>query len=192
MELIPIPPDKYDDYRLDVIFKGYKWDPQFLNNNTVAKHALVITEEEHNELERLTELLAKETVYAEQMLNRNLALAKPLKLPKQIREEIKKMKNYQPDKHIRLMRFDFHPTIDSGWAISEVNSDVPGGFAEASLMPQIAADLFECADYWFKNFGDVMTNALVKKVTPGGRIMFVHCTSYSDDRQVMQFLGDKL
>lgn len=30
------------------------------------------------------------------------------------------------------------------------------------------------------------------KVPPKGRIMMVHCTCYSDDRQVMQFLGDRL
>ena len=32
------------------------------------------------------------------------------------------------------MRFDFHPTI-AGWAVSEVNSDVPGGYNEATLLP---------------------------------------------------------
>ena len=34
----------------------------------------------------------------------------------------------------RVMRFDFHWTPD-GWRISEVNSDVPGGFSEASELP---------------------------------------------------------
>jgi len=197
IKLVSIPKSKYDDYRLDVIFDGYKWDPQFLDNNTIAKHILVITEEEHNELERLTERLDRETIQAEAMLNSNLKLAKPLALPRQIRKELKRMKNYQADKHIRLTRYDFHPTIEGNWAISEVNSDVPGGFAEASLMPGIAAGLFSDTDfsdknYWYKNFGDIIASAVVKKVKPSGRIMFVHCTSYSDDRQVMQFLGDKL
>ena len=51
MRLVSIPKDKYDDYRLDLIFDCYKWDPQFLDNNTVAKYALVITKEEHEELD---------------------------------------------------------------------------------------------------------------------------------------------
>ena len=80
MKLVSIPKDKYDKYRLDVIFDGYKWDPQFLDNNTIAKHVLIITEEEHKELERLTEKLDKETIQAEEMLNSNLKLAKPLAL----------------------------------------------------------------------------------------------------------------
>lgn len=35
MKLVPIPEKKYKDYRLDVIFNCYKWDPQFLDNNTI-------------------------------------------------------------------------------------------------------------------------------------------------------------
>jgi len=82
--------------------------------------------------------------------------------------------------------------MEGKWALSEVNSDVPGGFAEASIMPEIAAGLFESEMYGFKNFGEVLTNSIAGKVKSGGKIMLVHCTSYSDDRQVMQFLGDKL
>ena len=71
MKLVPIPKDKYDEYRLDLIFNAYKWDPQFLDNNTVAKYALVISNEEHKELEKLTEKLDKETRTAEEFLNKN-------------------------------------------------------------------------------------------------------------------------
>ena len=192
MKLVSIPKDKYDEYRIDLMFDAYKWDPQFFDSNTIAKQALVITDEEHKELERLTEQLDEETRKAEEVLNKNLKLAKPLALPKKIYKELKKMKNYDPDKHIRLMRYDFHPTIEGKWAVSEVNSDVPGGFAESSIMPQMAIDVLNEKSYWYKNFGDILTNAIIKKVKAKGTIVLVHCTSYSDDRQVMQFLGDKL
>lgn len=192
MKLISIPNDKYDEYRLDLMFDCYKWDPQFLDNNTIARYALVITEEEHNELTRLTESLDVETRNAEIFLNNNLELAGPLALPRSVRNEIKKMKNYEPDRHIRLMRYDFHPTVEGKWAVSEVNSDVPGGFAEASLMPEVALRILKNNTYWFKSFGDVIVKAISNKVKQRGRIMLVHCTSYSDDRQVMQFLGDRL
>ena len=192
MRLISIPKEKYYNYKLDLMFYGYKWDPQFYDNNTIAKHILVLTNEEHKELELLTQSLDRETRNAEEFLNKNLRFAKPLALPKKIYNELKKMNSYEPDKHIRLMRYDFHPTIEGNWALSEVNSDVPGGFAESSVMPQIAIDMLKNKQYWFINFGDILTNAIIKKVKPKGRIMLVHCTSYSDDRQVMQFLGDKL
>ena len=192
MRLLSIPKDQYNNYRLDVIFKGYKWDPQFLDNNTIARHILLITEEEHAALEKLTEKLTKETIQCEEMLNTNLTLAKPLALPRKIYKELESMKNYEANKHIRLMRYDFHPTTEGGWALSEVNSDVPGGFAEATLMPQIAMHLLNEKKFRFKSFGDILVGAIAKKTKPGGSIMLVHCTSYSDDRQVMQFLGDKL
>ena len=192
MRLVAIPKDKYNDYRLDLIFNAYKWDPQFLDNNTIAKYVLVITEEEDKKLKVLTEKLDKETRQAEEILNKNLKLAKPLALPKKIYSELKNMNNYDASKHIRLMRYDFHPTIENKWVISEVNSDVPGGFAEASIMPQIAIDVLKEEKYYYKNFGDILVNEITKKVVSKGTIILVHCTSYSDDRQVMQFLGDKL
>ena len=191
MKLVSIPKEKYNDYRLNVMFDCYKWDPQFLDNNTIAKYALVISKEEHESLKKLTEEIDKETIEAEEYINKNLKIAKPLALPKKITKELKRMKNYDSNKHIRLMRYDFHPTQDNKWAVSEVNSDVPGGFAEASLMPQAAINAIG-KDFSYKNFGEVLASAIAKKVTPGGRIMMVHCTCYSDDRQVMQYLGDKL
>jgi len=221
MKLMTIGEDMYHDYRLDVIFKGYKWDPQFLDNNTVSRHVLVITEEEHAELESFTKELYKETVEAEQILWKNKKLAKPLRLPRQIRKWLVDMENYRAENHIRLMRFDFHPVAGGGWAVSEVNSDVPGGFAEASLMPEIAGDVLGIRlrevhgneNFRFVSFGDILANAIAEKVKAGrcdagnrhskgnrseafdgcnGRIILIHCTSYSDDRQVMQYLGDKL
>jgi len=59
-------------------------------------------------------------------------------------------------------------------------------------MPQIAMQLLSNNNYLNINFGDILANAISKKVKPNGKIILVHCTSYSDDRQVMQFLGDKL
>lgn len=182
----------YNEYKLDVMLDCYKWDPQFCDNNTVAKYALVLTAKEHEELKLLTEKLIKETIEAENFLNKNLKYTKALEIPNKFRNDIKSMKNYNPEKHIRLMRFDFHPTLENKWAVSEVNSDVPGGFAEATLMNRKALEYLSNENYYAISFGDFLADAIKKKVRQGGRIMLVHCTSYSDDRQVMQFLGDKL
>lgn len=182
----------YNEYKLDVMLDCYKWDPQFCDNNTVAKYALVLSEKEHEELKLLTEKLIKETTEAENFLNKNLKYTKALEIPNKFRSDIKSMKNYNPDKHIRLMRFDFHPTLENKWAVSEVNSDVPGGFAEATLMNRKSLEYLSNENYYAISFGDFLADAIKKKVRQGGRIMLVHCTSYSDDRQVMQFLGDKL
>ena len=151
MKLVSIPKNKYDEYRINLMFDCYKWDPQFSDNNTIAKHVLVLTKKEHEEVKRLTEKLDKETIESEEFLNQNLKLAKPLALPKKIYNELKSMTNYDSKKHVRLMRYDFHPTIDGNWSISEVNSDVPGGFAESSLMPKEAMKLLKNKKYNSQN-----------------------------------------
>ena len=270
MKLVPIPVKDYEDYKRTLMFEGYKWDPQFLDNNTVAKYVLVLTEEEAKKLEDYTEKLDKETRAAEEFLNGNLQCAKKLKLPKKLKKDIKAMKNYKPGEHIRLTRYDFHPVAankleEIDFAVSEVNSDVPGGFAEASVMPYIAREFLDNQNiknrrevdsanensangkhanenrvnknytnknhelvqekkYTFKDFGAMLTAAIINKLGRGtelninkekeiepieiekkaieetaafsqnklGTIFLNHCTCYSDDRQVMEFLADRL
>ena len=146
MKLVPVRHDQYGEYRLTLMFDCYKWDPQFLDKGTIAPYALVLTREEHEELAELTEALDRETRAAEQFLNRHPELSGPLALPRSLKKEIRSMRGYEPERHIRLMRYDFHPVAEGGWAVSEVNSDVPGGFAEASLMPEAALRYLEEAE----------------------------------------------
>ena len=193
MKLISIPKDKYDEYRINAIFDCYKWDPQFQDKGTVAHHALVLTEKEYEEVKRLTEAMDEETRNAETYINQHIDIAKPLHLPKKIYKELLRMNNYDPNTHIRLMRYDFHPTMEDTWAVSEVNSDVPGGFAEASLLPKLVIKTVKGENlYKSIDFGEILADALSSKIKEKGNIMFVHCSSYSDDRQVMQFIGDKM
>ena len=191
MKLVTIPSEKFKEYRSSAIFDCYKWDPQFLDSNTVARYALVLSEEEYKEVSKLTEELDMETRNAEEFLNRNLHLTKPLALPKKIHNELKRMTNYDSKNNVRLMRYDFHPTTSGEWAVSEVNSDVPGGFAEASLLPKLVMKYVK-GSYYSIDFGDILSKAIASKIAPNSTIMFVHCTSFSDDRQVMQFIGDKM
>lgn len=196
MKLVPIPAEKYEYYKQRLMFEGYKWDPQFLDNNTVAKHVLVLTENEARELADYTRKLALETMKAEEFINDNLHLAKTLQLPKALKKEIKSMINYERDNHVRLMRFDFHPVKEGGFAVSEVNSDVPGGHSEASIMPAIAKEILEDVGdrdkYGYIDLSDYLTDAISKKIKPQGTIFLNYCTCYSDDRQVMEFVGDRL
>lgn len=195
MKLIPIPQESYEEYRLSLMFDCYKWDPQFQDHNTIAKYALVLSEREHEELTHLTEALDLETRAAEEYLNQHPEYVKPLRLTGKIKKNLKKMQSYRPDEHIRLMRYDFHPTADGTWAVSEVNSDVPGGFAEGTLMLEAALKALgnqEENRYGYKSFGQIFVDRIEKKVKQGGKICLIHCTSYSDDRQVLQFLGEQL
>jgi Glutathionylspermidine synthase len=188
MMLVSIPEKEYSDYRYEVIFKAYKWDPQVGDNNTIARHAILIKQETANLLGRLAEQLSQETMLMEEALINRTDCAKELGLPPKIMKAMPLLSGYRRDRNVRLMRFDFHYT-KTGWMISEVNSDVPGGLAEASVLPGIACR-YIAGGMPGKNTADVMIEAFKAKAVTQGRIAFVHATSYADDRQVMQFLGD--
>lgn len=186
--LARIPADYYSEYRYKAIFEAYKWDPQVEDHNTVADHAVLLDRATACRLERWAEQLTEETMQMELALKGQPDLFRQLGYPRTVERAIGRMENYDPLKHVRLMRFDFHPTTQ-GWAVSEVNSDVPGGLAEASVLPAIAQRCFPgYAPH--ENTACHLLKAFQKRIKPGGRIAFVHCTSYADDRQVMQFLGD--
>ncbi|MCL2694921.1 MAG: glutathionylspermidine synthase family protein [Clostridiales bacterium] len=188
IELVAIPKEQWHDYRLRVIFEAYKWDPQVGDHDTIAGHAVLLDSETARELETLAEQLAAETVQMEKTLAKRLALTKPLSLPRKIQRALPRLSGYEEKNHVRLMRFDFHPTAD-GWAVSEVNSDVPGGLAEASVLPRLCAPFFAGA-LPPKHTGNLLLQTFAPKIRAGGRVALVHATSYADDRQVMQFVGD--
>lgn len=192
MKLVKISEDKYNDYRFDAMFDCYKWDPQFCDSNTLAKYVLVLTKEENEEVIKLTESLDKETILAEEYLNKHMKIAKKLALPKKIIEQIPNMQTYDNTNNVRLMRYDFHPSINNAWVVTEVNSDVPGGFAESSLLPDLARKVIDMPELQYKSFGEKMVSAINSKLNKKGTIMMVHCTCFSDDRQVMQYMGDRL
>ncbi len=188
IKILPIPLGKYSDYRYNVIFKAYKWDPQVEDHSTVSKHAVLLEHETAKKLASWAEQLSEETILMEEELIHKVHLAKELGIPHKIYKSLNKLSGYNREKNVRLMRFDFHPT-ETGWAVSEVNSDVPGGFPESSIMPEIASEYFG-GYISFNNVADRLLESFKTKIKPGGTVALIHATAYSDDRQVMQFLGD--
>lgn len=178
----------YPAYRRQVIFQCRKWDPQVGDVNTISDHACVLSPETAGRLSRWAEALARETLEVERKLARRPELYAELGIPRLLRVALRRLR---PDsgRDIRVMRFDFHPTTN-GWALSEVNSDVPGGFAEASALPKLAARYVPGT----RPDGDVagvLVSEVAERVGRGARLALVHATAYSDDRQVMQFLADR-
>jgi glutathionylspermidine synthase len=187
VKLIPIPKDKYPGFRRQVIFSCSKWDPQVGDVNTIADQVAVISAETGKQLCQWAEQLAAETLELEMELTKRPDLYQVLGLPRPVQKALI-AGQYNPDQNIRLMRFDFHPTKE-GRAVSEVNSDVPGGFGEASRLNRLAASLFPS----YLTYGDVgaaITTGFSSMLPEHARVAFVHATSYSDDRQVMHFLSE--
>jgi len=161
------------------------------DKNTLSEYAIVLDLEDYSLLERATEQLSLETIEAEQFLSNNKKYIKNLALPKYITRQLNKFDRYDPKNHVRLMRFDFHPTT-KGWEISEVNSDVPAGFAEASALNELGLEFIGGDFQTSTNFASVLIPAIESHVKKDEYVALVHCTAYSDDRQVVQFVGDRL
>jgi len=193
MELVKISQDRYHDFRLKAIFDACKWDLCVNDKNTLSEYAIVLDYEDYQLLKNATNKLSRETIDAELFLKDNKDCIKNLALPSHIIKQLSKFSNYDQSKHIRLMRFDFHPTTN-GFKISEVNSDVPAGFAEASALNEIALNYIDNSHDFFapKNFSDQLVLNIKTHMHAQDYIALIHCTAYSDDRQVVEYIGNAL
>ncbi|WP_162163972.1 glutathionylspermidine synthase family protein [Acholeplasma hippikon] len=188
MKLVKIDKSIYEDYKIDVIFDAYKWDPQVGDVNTVSEYVLLITEEKAASLKRDAENLTKETHMIQEAMLKNLNFSKEVGLSKKMKKYFMKQTKYNRDKNVSLMRYDFHPTT-KGFRISEVNSDVPGGLAEATILGHIAKKYLGYGEVKY-DIAEILYDSFIKINPELKAVSFVHATSYSDDRQVMQYIGD--
>jgi glutathionylspermidine synthase len=88
------------------------------------------------------------------------------------------------------MRFDFHYTTQ-GWRISEANSDVPGGFSEASHFTEMMARHFPDL-HPAGNPGEVWSSTLAAAAGPSGVVALLSAPGYMEDHQVIAFLARQL
>ncbi len=183
-------PAEFAELRRRTVFELGKWDPQFEDECVLADYALVLTPEAWSELAGLAEALAGETLAAERELVARPELHAPLALPRGVRRALAQCATLGPAcGAARVMRFDFHWTR-AGWRISEVNSDVPGGFIEAGGFSALVAERLG-----LRLAGDpcaALVAALVSASGSGARVGLVHASAYTDDRQVMVHLAKAL
>ena len=170
------------------MFDGYKWDLQAGEQSTISDKVVLLGRDDMTFLSQSAVQLYNETVAMEQALKRRPDLAIKMGISEEMAQALHTC-TYNPRQHIRMMRFDFHPTL-TGWQISEVNSDVPAGYPEASILPQLAAKYFTeyepCG-----NFGETIA-ASFTALAPPGTIAFLHDTHTVEDYQIVHYIGDLL
>jgi len=191
LSVVPLAPERLRELRRRAIFECCKWDPQVEDVDTLAPLAVVLKPSAWHDLRIAAEALAAETSALEHALVRRPDLYRALALPRPIRKALAQVSHREPDSHhTRVMRFDFHPTA-AGWRVSEVNSDVPGGYNEASGWTSLVAEETGDATPTADPAGE-LTEEIADQVPAGGTVALVHATAYSDDRQVMAFLARRL
>ncbi len=162
-----------------------KWDSQVGDITSLVPFALLITPSQWRHLASVTEELARETLALESALLGRVDLHRQLALPRRIRKLFRHGHSTPiTPTAARVMRFDFHPTPE-GWRISEVNSDVPGGFTEASACTSLMQSHFPETT----TTGDpaaAYANALARH---GKRIALLASPGLIEDHQVIANLG---
>ena len=187
MILRKIKAQDYAEYAQNVIFDAYKWDLQAGEHSTIGDCAILLEEKEANQLKTISEKLYQETITMEAKLKGRIDLCTHMGISEQMAQALANCQ-YDPQKHTRLMRFDLHPT-PSGWAVSEVNSDVPAGYPEATILPLLVEKLFP----GYKRYGDFETTFVTsfnQKLPKQATIGYLYDTHVVEDYQILKFLGD--
>lgn len=164
----------------------FKWDAQVGDSGVLSSQPLLIAEDEWRWLCKKAEDAAEELFAFEKEIACSPALQKLIGVPRKLQNLLGTVRN---ESSLRTLRFDFHPTA-TGWVVSEVNSDVPGGFGEASALPQ----LFEA----FRGGAILPINPLfawgtaAKAMVGTGHVALLHAPGYLEDQQVVLVLAREL
>jgi glutathionylspermidine synthase len=174
-----------------MVLEFCKWDPQVQDVSTLAPFPLLLPEPQWRQLARDAESLAAETLLIERRLMERPDLHVHIGLPRRLRQLFR---GAQPPQYTpaiaRVMRFDFHPTPD-GWRISEVNSDVPGGFTESSAFTRLIAQHFPGA-YVPGDPAHSWATAIHSHHEPGLPVALLSAPGFMEDHQVIAFLARTL
>jgi glutathionylspermidine synthase len=175
--------------RRRALLEGCKWDPQVGDVETLTPFPLVMTVGEWNRLAWLAERLTSEAMAAEEEVLERPDLIARLGFPPALRRVLSEKIPLTPAAG-RVMRFDFHFTTE-GWRISEVNSDVPGGFTEASCFTGMIANHFPHLRTAGDPAGD-WSRVLAEAAADSGVVALLSAPGYMEDHQVVAFLAAQL
>jgi glutathionylspermidine synthase len=188
--------ETFIDIRRYMALEAYKWDPQVEDVSVLQPFPLLLRRAQWRYLAASAEALARETCAAERaLLERPDPLSK-LAVPSRLAQSILRgLRSPHPlASEARVMRFDFHPT-QTGWRISEVNSDVPGGFSEASEFPSLMSEHYP--GYAPAGApGPDLANALARRIEDldGSQVSaaLIWAAGFMEDLQVVSYLAGLL
>ena len=173
-----------------MVFDCCKWDTQVEDVQTLASYPLVLGSSTWHELSDWAERLTAEALEAEAELLERPDLLARLGLPRSVRAVLARKGDRAVSRGLaRVIRYDFHLTPE-GWRISEANTDVPGGFIEASAFSALMARHYHGTTPAGDPAGSYV-DAIVRATGPRSTIALVHATAYSDDHQVMRYLAQR-
>jgi hypothetical protein len=163
----------------------FKWDAQVGDATALARFPLLVARSTWADLADLARRLAAELAEAERELLDRPELFTRLGLPRALARSLGE-EEAVTGAAARVLRFDFHFTTE-GWRISEVNSDVPGGFTEATNFGALMAEHTGLGH----PPGDPtrrLAAAIARAAGPGGVVALLSAPFYVEDQQVVSHL----
>ncbi|MEZ0256202.1 MAG: glutathionylspermidine synthase family protein [Chthoniobacter sp.] len=185
----PMPPEVFETIRRRSLLEGCKWDAQVGDIATLASFPLVLDAATARQLAMWAEALSAEAFAAEEEILHRPDLLPLLGLPTPLRHALSASGPLTPAA-VRTIRFDFHFTTD-GWRISEANSDVPGGFTEASHFAALVAAQYPTC-HIIGNPGETWAQAMAQRIGDGGHVALLSAPGLMEDLQVVSFLARQL
>ncbi|HYE19640.1 MAG TPA: hypothetical protein VEA69_14405 [Tepidisphaeraceae bacterium] len=185
-------PRAFAGVRRRMALDGCKWDPQVGDVRVIAPFPLLLGRGEWDSLARTAEALYAETVRVEAAVMARPDLQKRIGVPRALRRVLARLgegAEVTPTA-ARVMRFDFHPTPD-GWRASEVNADVPGGYAEAWELARLLAD----ASPGYGPAGDpagALVEGIARRAGDGALVALLWAPGYMEDLQVVSYLARRI
>ena len=153
--------------------------------SVLSPRALIIPAEEWTWLCRSAEQLAEEATKAEALLLDAADKVRVLGIPSRLLPLLfsSKPPKCQPATVTRCMRFDFHPTA-AGWRVSEINSDVPGGWTEATEFPKLYQPFNEGMELPPSPL-EAWSKSIRCHLPGGGRVALLSAPGFLEDQQVI-------
>ena len=182
-----LPENVFATIRTRLMLHYCKWDPQVEDVSTLAPFPLLVRRAVWTRLCDDAEQLAAQVIEAERELLARPDLHRDLRVPRALRYALRESQSLgAPPVAVRVMRFDFH-WAEEGWRISEVNSDVPGGFAESSELPRLFAPHVPGAKLP-TNPGRAWADAL-SRCAGSGDVALLAAPGFLEDQQVVSYMG---
>jgi hypothetical protein len=182
--------DDFRRIRRSLMLNHCKWDSQVGDITALAPFPLILNAEVWKQLSAWAEALSAEVALTEQFLLNETSWIERLGMPRALRLLFTARDFAPTPSAARVIRYDFHWTRD-GWKISEINSDVPGGYCEATSFTQLLAPHFPEA----RLTGDPTaswTDALAATGGPGSLIVFLSAPGLIEDQQIMSYLANRM
>jgi glutathionylspermidine synthase len=186
---LPLGADVFASVMRRAIFDCCKWNAHSESGPLICPFPLILDQSAWTELGEMAERLAQEVMAAEEELVQRPPLHRRLGLPRSLLKNLGRISKSIPTPGIRLIRFDFHWTTE-GWRISEANTDVAGGYIEASGITRLFAEHYPEL-HMAGDPAESLAEAIANRCNRGAVVAFVHMSVYSDDRQIMLYLAQR-